>query len=94
LWVVLRAEICDIQESVLSATRSEMKKLTVPLNSALPAPPALTLRPERAAPQRMISCVICGSETQSGSPDEMCWVCRRLKISAWRDVEQQMPAQE
>jgi len=42
----------------------------------------------------MIACVICGSDTQSSSPEEMCWVCRRLKISAWRDVEQQMPAQE
>jgi hypothetical protein len=71
-----------------------MKKLPVPLNPPLPEAPPLTLRPERTAPQRMISCVICGSDTQSGSPAEMCWVCRRLKISAWRDVEQQMPAQE
>jgi hypothetical protein len=49
---------------------------------------------DHSIPQRMVRCVICASETQEGSPDQMCWVCRRLKISAWRDVEQQLPAQE
>ena len=47
-------------------------------------------------------CVVCGADASieltadpSGDPPEkLCWVCRRLKISAWRDVEQQMPAQE
>jgi hypothetical protein len=39
-------------------------------------------------------CVVCGGEAPSGTPEQLCWVCRRLKISAWRDVEQQMPAQE
>jgi hypothetical protein len=24
----------------------------------------------------------------------LCWVCRRLKISAWRDSDQQLSAQE
>lgn len=41
-----------------------------------------------------LKCIVCGSETASGSAEPLCWVCRRLKISAWRDVEQQMPAQE
>jgi hypothetical protein len=39
-------------------------------------------------------CVVCSAETVPGSAEQLCWVCRRLKISAWRDVEQQMPAQE
>lgn len=39
-------------------------------------------------------CTVCGAETAPGSSEQLCWVCRRLKISAWRDVEQQMPAQE
>jgi hypothetical protein len=39
-------------------------------------------------------CIVCGSATVSSSAEPLCWVCRRLKISAWRDVEQQMPAQE
>ncbi|HEX4275688.1 MAG TPA: hypothetical protein VHZ74_10055 [Bryobacteraceae bacterium] len=39
-------------------------------------------------------CVVCAAETPAGAAEQLCWVCRRLKISAWRDVEQQMPAQE
>jgi hypothetical protein len=39
-------------------------------------------------------CIVCAAETASGGAEPLCWVCRRLKISAWRDVEQQMPAQE
>ena len=39
------------------------------------------------------ACVVCGNET-TGLPDQLCWVCRRLKISAWGEGEQQMPAQE
>ncbi len=50
--------------------------------------------PQAEPSERTIRCVICSTVTQAGSPDHMCWVCRRLKISAWREVEQQMPAQE
>ena len=39
-------------------------------------------------------CTVCGAEVTAPSPDQLCWVCRRLKVSAWRDIEQQMPAQE
>ena len=39
-------------------------------------------------------CVICGSEAAPTSTENLCWVCRRLKISAWRDSDQQMTAQE
>jgi hypothetical protein len=49
---------------------------------------------DRQIPERMVRCVICGSDTQAASPEKMCWVCRRLKISAWRDMEPQLPAQE
>jgi hypothetical protein len=40
------------------------------------------------------TCSVCGAETASGATEPLCWVCRRLKISAWREIEQQMPAQE
>jgi len=43
------------------------------------------------APSR---CVVCGSPGNPSAHDDLCWVCRRLKISAWRDVEQQAPMQE
>ena len=39
-------------------------------------------------------CSVCGAETSTGSAEPLCWVCRRLKVSAWRDIEQQIPAQE
>jgi len=39
-------------------------------------------------------CFVCGAEATPNANEQLCWVCRRLKISAWRDVEQQMPAQE
>jgi hypothetical protein len=39
-------------------------------------------------------CVVCGADTSAAAPEPLCWVCRRLKISAWREIEQQMPAQE
>lgn len=38
-------------------------------------------------------CTVCGAEATANAAEQLCWVCRRLKISAWRDVEQ-MPAQE
>jgi hypothetical protein len=41
-----------------------------------------------------VKCMVCAAETPAGAAEPLCWVCRRLKISAWRDVEQQMPAQE
>jgi len=40
-------------------------------------------------------CAVCGAETSAvASAESLCWVCRRLKISAWREIEQQMPLQE
>jgi hypothetical protein len=39
-------------------------------------------------------CTVCGSECAPNSNEGLCWVCRRLKLSAWRDSDTQMPAQE
>ena len=44
--------------------------------------------------KKPVKCSVCGAETSGGPGEPLCWVCRRLKISAWRDIEQQMPAQE
>jgi hypothetical protein len=44
--------------------------------------------------KKVVLCSVCGAETTSGSTEPLCWVCRRLKVSAWREIEQQMPAQE
>ena len=45
-------------------------------------------------PRRLGKCEVCSSECAPNSSENLCWVCRRLKISAWRDVDQQAPAQE
>jgi len=47
-----------------------------------------------AAPQRRAKCVVCGEDGAPNSTEGLCWVCRRLKISAWRDSDHQMPATE
>jgi hypothetical protein len=39
-------------------------------------------------------CAVCNAETLSAEEEPLCWVCRRHKISAWREIEQQVPAQE
>ena len=44
--------------------------------------------------KKSVKCIVCNAETSPDLPEQLCWVCRRLKISAWRDNEQQMPAQE
>lgn len=39
-------------------------------------------------------CEVCGAECASHPTEQLCWVCRRLKISAWHEGDQQMSAQE
>jgi len=46
------------------------------------------------APKQGQKCVVCGADCAPNASEQLCWVCRRLKISAWREAEQQMPAQE
>lgn len=45
-------------------------------------------------PKVTVKCVVCGADAQKSADENLCWVCRRLKISAWRDSDHQMPAQE
>jgi rubrerythrin len=44
--------------------------------------------------RKLVMCTVCGSECAPNSAEGLCWVCRRLKLSAWRDSDSQMPAQE
>jgi len=39
-------------------------------------------------------CSVCSEECAPNSSEGLCWVCRRLKLSAWRDSDTQMPVQE
>ena len=59
--------------------------------------PEQVMRPERlilARAEKPAKCVVCGEETAPGSTEGLCWVCRRLKLSAWRDADSQISAQE
>ena len=74
-----------ISEPVISPEILEMAKRSV--------------EPERV--QLTKPCAVCGAPCKPQSAaahaageEDLCWVCRRLKISAWRENEQQMPAQE
>ena len=55
-----------------------------------------SISPDRL--KKAVKCSVCGAETAVAAPagvgDPLCWVCRRLKVSAWREIEQQMPVQE
>jgi hypothetical protein len=61
-------------------------------------PPELLETAKKAAleskPKKSGRCRVCGADGASEQSEMLCWVCRRLKISAWRDVEQQMPMSE
>ncbi len=61
-------------------------------------PPELLETAKRAAldskPKKTFRCRVCGAEGATEQSEMLCWVCRRLKISAWRDIEQQMPVSE
>lgn len=53
----------------------------------------LAISPDRLG--KVIKCAVCGAETTVlASAEPLCWVCRRLKFSAWHEIEQQMPIQE
>jgi hypothetical protein len=53
---------------------------------------------EPVRPSAAKRCAVCGACcTAPNGPhptEDLCWVCRRLKISAWRDADQQISAQE
>jgi hypothetical protein len=65
---------------------------------ATPVPPELLELAKRSVSadrlKKAAKCSVCNAETMSAGDEPLCWVCRRLKISAWREIEQQVPIQE
>jgi hypothetical protein len=49
---------------------------------------------EAERPYKAAACVVCSGECPANAVEGLCWVCRRLKLSAWRDSDSQMPMQE
>jgi hypothetical protein len=82
--------------------KSVMKKK--PIADPIISPEILDLAKKSVSPERNSAakaCVVCGGSTtpltgpQGAEEEDLCWVCRRLKISAWREmVDQQASAQE
>jgi hypothetical protein len=46
----------------------------------------LSVMPDQT--KRAEKCTVCGAVCAPNSTEGLCWVCRRLKISAWRDSDQ------
>ena len=68
----------------------------------LPQPPVVSpeiLDPAKhfaldTRPKKTFKCRVCSGDGATEQSDALCWVCRRLKISAWRESEQQMSMSE
>lgn len=76
-----------------------MKRKIQPKSEPVVPADMLEKAKQSISPDRLIKkvakCSVCGAETAAVAAGEtLCWVCRRLKISAWREIEQQMPMQE
>jgi hypothetical protein len=74
-----------------------MKKKTGPAPETVVPPQILEQAKRAVEPDRLprpSRCVVCDSECSANTPDGLCWVCRRLKNSAWRDIDPQLSAQE
>ena len=85
---------------MLDYSGNRMKKK--PLAQPIIAPEIMDLARRAAAgdrPKPVKRCVVCGNERSaqgtvpSSFDEDLCWVCRRLKISAWHEAEG-APAQE
>ena len=82
--------------------RTPVSPAAVPRTPSIPEPlvisQALIEEAKRAIEsdrlKKPAKCVVCGEESAPTSTEGLCWVCRRLKFSAWRDSDSQMPMQE
>ncbi len=61
------------EESIIDQTLLENAKKTIQMDKL----------------SRVSKCVVCASSCAPNAAEGLCWVCRRLKISAWRDSDQQ-----
>jgi hypothetical protein len=85
-WAIVKAEMKKkpVPEPIISPRILEMAKRSIEVDRAV-----ISKR-----------CAVCGAAStpltgpHSGKDEDLCWVCRRLKISAWRDSDQQLSAQE
>ena len=88
---------CHIGKEVKRKVQPKEEVVEEPVEIAVVAAevptPAVKIYTVQERPINLVPCVVCGAETNSEAEEKLCWVCRRLKISAWRDSEL-VPAQE
>ena len=81
--------------------KAEMKKK--PVAEPIISPRILEMAKKSIEVDRAVvssRCAVCGAACtplagpHAAKDEDLCWVCRRLKISAWRDSDQQMNVQE
>ena len=74
---------------------AEVEQPIVPKEILEPARLAAgTDRPFDTKANATARCEVCGDPCAPIANEGLCWVCRRLKISAWKDSDVQMGAQE
>ncbi len=74
-----------------------MKKKRPPASESVIPREMLDTAKRAAHPDKLphsAKCSVCGADCAPNATEQLCWVCRRLKISAWHEAEQQLPAQE
>jgi hypothetical protein len=84
------SEIYHLGGRVAKKNSSEGESSVVDKEILRTAKAASELEQQRA----VTKCGICGSDAAPTSTESLCWVCRRLKISAWRESDQQISLQE
>ncbi len=42
----------------------------------------------QSSPVKEFPCRVCGKKGATERSDGLCWICRRLKISAWREAQE------
>jgi len=81
--------VLSIQDDMKRKKSASPTMVTAETLIAIPAGASAFRKPAKRG-----KCVICGEEAAPFSDENLCWVCRRLKISAWKDAESQPSMQE
>jgi hypothetical protein len=89
--------LCGGALSAIVELETKMKRKAQPKLEPVVPRELLEQAKRSISPDRLTKaakCSVCGAEASDAGSEPLCWVCRRLKFSAWHESEQQIPAQE